>query len=539
MKKSPERTPGPVQQRYQRLAVSRQPFLDEARACAALTIPSLCPPDGLANGMKLPEPFQSLGAHGVKNLASKITMTMFPPGRPFFRLTVSQFELDKQVEELAAGIMENQGVDPEAGQDFVEKMRRMATAEVEKNLANIERAIARDHDASNDWSTDSEAMKHLINDGSVLRYCAQKDGENSRIYDLNHHVVKRDPDGTVLEMITREGITASTVEPEIREACGLDQDDRRDTEHEYDLFTHIRRVDKFWEVEQELNGVPVPDSRERYAVDVCPWIALRWTKIDGEDYGRSHVSDYRGSLTSLELLTRALVENAAGAARLLAFVNPNSQYGTRLKDISGAENGAVLQGNASDVTFLQVGKYNDLQIPFRQVQMIYQELSQAFLLNSSVQRDAERVTAREISLLAQELEIGIGGAYSTFGKEYQLPILKNRMARMKRQKSLPALPVEIQPTIITGMDMLGRNADLEKLAQYGQFLQMFPADVVGQYLRFSDIFKQGAVALGIDVESILKSEEEVERERQQQMEQAMAQQAVGPAINAGAQMVAQ
>lgn len=535
----PERQPGPVQERYQRLAVSRQPFLDEARECAKLTIPSLCPPDGLSNGAKLAEPYQSLGAHGVKNLAEKILMSLFPPGRPFFRLSMSQFDLQRQVEEMAAVVAQQQGVEAEAGFQFVDKMRRVVVLEVEKKLAAVERAIVRDFEIADNWSTDSEAVKHLINDGSVMRYCPQTDDEQPRIYDLNHHVVKRDPDGTVLEMVTREGVTAITVDPEIREACGLEVEDDRDGDHEYDLFTHIRREGSRWMVVQELNGVTVPDSEGSYPIDACPWMPLRWTKIDGEDYGRSHVSDYRGSLRSLEGLTKALVENAAAAARTLGFVNPNSQYGTRLKDVAGADNGAILTGNAQDVTFLQVGKYHDLQVPLRQVQMLYQELGQAFLLNSSVQRDAERVTAREISLLAQELEIALGGVYSTLGKEYQLPILQNLMAKMRKAGSLPPLPPEVKPTIITGMDMLGRNADLEKLAQYGQFLQMFPPDVVRQYHRFADMFKQGAVSIGIDVDSILKSEEEVEQERQQEMQMALAQQAIGPAINAGAQTAAQ
>ncbi|MCD7896367.1 MAG: portal protein [Planctomycetaceae bacterium] len=537
---TPERQPGPVQSRYQRLSVSRQPFLDEARECAKLTIPSLCPPAGLSNGAKLAEPYQSLGAHGVKNLAEKILMSLFPPGRPFFRLSISQFDMDRQVAEMSAVMAQQQNVDPEVGQQFVNKLRRMVTSEVEKNLANVERAIIRDFEIEDIWSTDSEVVKHLINDGSVMRYCSQSSDERPRLYDLDHHVVKRDPDGTVLEMITREGVTAVTLEPDICEACGIEMDDDQDVgEHEYDLFTHIHREGNRWMVVQELNGVTVPGSEGSYPIDACPWMPLRWTKIDGEDYGRSHVSDYRGSLRSLEGLTKAPVENAAAAARTLGFVNPNSQYGTRLKDIAGAENGAILTGNANDVTFLQVGKYHDLQVPLRQVQMLYQELGQAFLLNSSVQRDAERVTAREISLLAQELEIALGGVYSTLGKEYQLPILQNLMAKIKKAGSLPPLPAEVKPTIITGMDMLGRNADLEKLAQYGQFLQMFPPDIVRSYLRFSDIFKQGAVAIGIDTESILKSEEEVEQERQQEMQMALAQQAIGPAINAGAQTAAQ
>lgn len=493
----------------------------------------------LSKGQKLVEPYQSLGAHGVKNLAEKILLSLNPPGRPFFRLSVGHFDVEEQVQRMALEKANQMNATPEAARTFVEQMRRIAMAQIEKNLATVEQAIVREFELEDNRPTDSEVMKHLIVGGNAMRYCPQDEDEQPRMYSLEHYVVRRDPDGRVLEQITCEGVDALSVTPEVREACGLEGESADSgTTPEYNLYTSIKRSEdgKWWEVEQELNGVPVPDSEGKYPIDVCPWVALRWTKIDGEDYGRGHVSDYRGSLRSLEGLTRALVENAAGAARFLLFVNPNSQYGTKVKDVARAPNGAVVVGNAQDVTFLRSEKYNDLQVPFQQVQVLYKELGQAFLLNSSTQRNAERVTAYEMSLMAHEIEVVLGGTYSTLGKEYQYPILVNLMARMKKARKLPEIPDEVEPTILTGMDALGRNADLEKLAQFGQFLQMFPQQIVAEYLRFSDIFRQGAVATGVNAENLLKSEEEVLQERQQQMQQALIQQAIGPAINnAGAQ----
>ena len=532
---SPERDRGPVRERYQALSVSRQPFLDEARRCAALTIPALCPPDGLSNGAKLLEPYQAYGALGVKNLAEKICRALFPPGRSFFRLSVSQYELERQITEMVSVIVSERAVDPEAAQKFVTDMTRTASTELEHKLAGVEQAILRDFELDNNRPTDSEALKHLINDGAVVRYCPQSGEEQPRIYDLNHHVVKRDPDGTVLDIITREGITAMSVDPAIRVACGLGPAEKESVLKEYDLFTRIRRGEKFWETEQELNGVLVPGSKGTFPLDACPWVALRWTKIDGEDYGRSYVSDYRGSLQMLESLTQALHDGGVISARTIGFVNPNSSYGTRLRDVARAKNGDMVPGNAGDVTFLRVDKQNDMSWVLQTMQVIARDVSRAFLLNSSVQRDAERVTAQEITAMIQELEGILGGVYGAFGREYQFPILKNLMVKMRRAGSLPELPVEVEPTIITGVDALGRTADLEKLAQFGQFLGMFPPDIVREYTRFSDLLKQGAVAIGVKVDSLLKSEEEVAAERERAMEMQMAQQAVAPAINAVAQ----
>jgi hypothetical protein len=531
--KSKRKKKGPVEERYQELSLSRQPFLEEARRCAALTIPSLCPPEGMSSGTKLPEPYQSYGALGVKNLAEKVCRALFPPGRAFFRLSLNQYQLEEQVVAMTESINQGQqDINPERQQQFIDEMMRLAQTEIEHKLAAVEQAVMREFELLDNRSTDSEALKHLINDGSVMRYCPQKGDEQPMMYDLNHHVVKRAPDGVVLEQITREGVTALSVDPKVREACGLEVEDGPNGIKQYNLFTQIKRVDKRWEVGQELNGVLVPDSNEAYALDVCPWMALRWTKIDGEDYGRSYVSDYRGTLNTLEQLTRALHEGGIAAARLIGLVNPNSQYGTRLRDIAGAANGDILQGNAQDVTWLRVEKQNDMGWVMQTVQLLARELSRAFLLNSSVQRDAERVTAKEVSAMIQELEGILGGTYAAFGREYQQPILANLMSRMRKAKSLPALPAQVEPTVITGIDAMGRTADLEKLAQFGQFLGMFPPQIVMEYLRFGDIFKQGATAIGIKTDSILRSEQEVEQKRQQAIQQQMMQQAIGPGINA-------
>ena len=55
----------------------------------------------------------------------------------------------------------------------------------------------------------------------------------------------------------------------------------------------------------------------------------------------------------------------------------------------------------------------------------------------SVQRDAERVTAAEVNLMAQELENSLGGIYSILTQEFQLPYLRRRMHLLVRQGKVP------------------------------------------------------------------------------------------------------
>jgi hypothetical protein len=171
--------------------------------------------------------------------------------------------------------------------------------------------------------------------------------------------------------------------------------------------------------------------------------------------------------------------------------------------------------------------------------MLQKELAQVFLLNSSIQRDAERVTAYEIQVMAHELEIALGGVYSTLSHEYQLPILKMLMRAMQKAKAIPELPEGVTPTIITGMAALGRSADMEKLMQYGAFLGQFPPQMILEYLKIPQILKQGAVSLGLDTEQLLYSEQEVEQKRQQALAAQQQQAAVAPAINAIGKVVSE
>ena len=71
-------TQGTARQRYSKLKQHREHFLDRAEECSELTIPSLIQPDGFTDSSDLYNPFQSVGARGVNNLASKFYYYYFP-----------------------------------------------------------------------------------------------------------------------------------------------------------------------------------------------------------------------------------------------------------------------------------------------------------------------------------------------------------------------------------------------------------------------------------------------------------------------------
>ena len=161
------------------------------------------------------------------------------------------------------------------------------------------------------------------------------------------------------------------------------------------------------------------------------------------------------------------------------------------------------------------------------------------MLQSSVQRNGERVTAEEIRYLASELEDTLSGIYSILSQEFQLPYVNRKIDVLTKAKKLPKLPESIvKPTIVTGMEALGRGHDLRKLDLFIQGMaQALGPEVLQQYVNLQDYIKRRATALGIETEGLIKTEEQIAQEMQQAQMQQMMMQAGPNAIQEGVKAV--
>ena len=155
----------------------------------------------------------------------------------------------------------------------------------------------------------------------------------------------------------------------------------------------------------------------------------------------------------------------------------------------------------------------------------------AFLLNSAVQRNAERVTAEEVRYMAQELETALGGVYSILSQEFQLPLVKLLLARLERTGKMPKMPKDaVKPQIVTGIEALGRGQDLNKLSQFLQMLQPLGPQIIAQNLNVDDYIDRLGASLGIDTGGLVKTLEQKAQEQQavqMAQEQALTQQTMG------------
>lgn len=503
--------------RYEALAQERAPYLTRARECSRLTIPSLLPPDGASGSSSLYQPFQSTGADGVNNLSAKLLMALFPAGSPFFRLTMDDF----LVEELAQNA---QGKD--------------ARAEFEAALGKIERAVVTRMEQKGSRKVNFEALQHLVVTGNGLLYVL-KDGAQ-KFFPLDRYVVSRDLDDNVLEIIVKECIAHDALPSNIREVVerSSQPETGKDREAEVEVYTWVQRKENgTWSVQQEVSGEIIPGTTGTYPKEKSAWIPLRWTKIAGEAYGRGRCEEYLGDLLSLEALTKAIVQFAAAASKVLALVNESGV--TDKTAVAEAESGAVIDGDAKDVTFLMLEKGQDFQVAKSVAEELKSRLERAFLMAASIQRQAERVTAEEIRVMAGELEQGLGGVYSILSEEFQRPLVSRIMHQLSQQRGsrVPKLPEGlVSPQIVTGLDGLGRNSDLMRLdALIAGIAQQFGPEAVSQYINVGAYVARKGAALGIDMSGLVRSEGEVQQANQQQQMVGMTEKLGGPMINAMSQ----
>tara|TARA_R110002020_G_scaffold167780_6_gene356282 strand:- start:6608 stop:8200 length:1593 start_codon:yes stop_codon:yes gene_type:complete len=499
----------PAAAAWARLEGEREDYLTRAREVSSLTIPFLVPPDGSTGNTRLPTPYQGTGAEGVNNLASKLVLTLFPPSAPFFRLV----EDPATVRDLG----EQQGLDEQGMRELV--------ADVKADISVMEQEIATEIESRSIRPAIFEVFRHLIVAGNAL---IRWEDSSMRVFPLDQYVIKRDGSGAILCVVTCERLSASSLPDGVTAPPDA---------KEVKLYTAAERTkDGEYRVWQEIEDkIFNPGTVSK---DELPYIAPRMFELLGESYGRGLGEHYLGDLVSLEALSRSIVQASAAAAHLVWLVNPNGF--TKVSELQKARTGAYIPGLRSDVEALRLDKGADLSISANTAERIERKLHRAFLLNSAIQRDAERVTAEEIRYLAQQIEAAHGGTYSLMNEQLQLPIARRVMNDMEKQGRLPQLPKGVvEPKVITGIEGLGRSAELDRLRTLlAVATDHLGVEEVGRRVNGTNLLKRIAAATGVDDSGLWRSEEELAAEAQAAQQAALMQSIAGPTAGAAAGPVA-
>jgi hypothetical protein len=496
---------------YARLEQDRDPFLSRARECARFTVPHLQPESEDLPGMrgqKMPEPWQSFGARAVNNLTSKLLLTLLPLNAKFFRLAVDEGALEQL------------------------RQFKESEVEVEQQLAQIEDIVIDKIEQSGLRTKVGEALRFTeVAGGSLLHVPATRP---PRVYRLDTFGIERDPRDHIMQLVIRERVAPMILDAQTKaKLTHLGVDTENTHKNWVEVYTRLRRETDgdggfVWKEWQEVNS-KVLDKITTHRFDRNPYIHVRGGTVDGESHGRSHCEEYLGDLRALDALSKALQQGTAQAAKVIWGVKPNAPAGL-LRKIARAPNGGYVPASEGDLHPIHMAtKISDFATVRAEIQDLKRDLGMAFLMNSTVPRNAERVTAEEIRLVASELDDTLGGTFSLLSSDLQLPMVNIILGNLQEAGEIDPLPEQVKPVIVTGLDAIGRGHDLARLDNFiaGALQQMGPE--VLQFINVGVYLRERATALGIDTEQLIKSDEQLQQEQQQQQQQE-ALQAVGPEL---------
>lgn len=445
--------------------------------------------------------FQEVGALLTNNLASKLTRLLFPTQYPFFKASASG--------RLLKLALENGLTADELGTRFA-KMEMKANDRLFLNSGYAALILT---------------MKHLIVTGNVLLHRDSAKGVITA-YGLQNFVTRRDSQGGLLDCILREFTTVEALPEELQQSLRAISAARYGRpEQSVEKYTRIHRDTRNgvvgYYVSQEVDTIPV-GAASWYPANLCPWMCPTWSLIPGEHYGRGMVEDYAGGFARLSALSEAAALYGIEIMRVVHLVGAGA---SDIDDLAEAESGEWRRGEPNSVEAHEAGDARKLQVVEAQLESVISRLSRAFMYTGAT-RDAERVTAFELQLDAQEADYGLGGVYSTLSGGIQLPLAHILLTEVD-ELALPGIVSgELSPDITAGIPALGRSSDVQNLLQASQELAaVFPITQADDRIDPQRLANLVFAGRSIDTETIFYTPEEHKQIVEARQAAAAAQQA--------------
>ena len=470
----------------------RSGLLRRVERYAALTIPKVCLPQGYdSDSTDESHDYQSLGAQAVNHISNKLMLAMFAPSRPFAKL-----QPGPKAKKQAA-------------------LMKLTETQLESFLANGEREAIRELDSRGQRPKLFQVMRHLVVAGNVLLNLEQR---GMRVIGLKNYVVKRNIWGEVLHICIKETIKFDELDPAIiRLYRKMYQDD-----HKVEFYKWIyREANGSYAMSQWIDEKRLPKEWDgRWPAEAMPYQAITWDIADEADYGTGLVEEYIGDLEAISVLSESVVDGAVLGTELRWLVNPTGQ--TSVDDLNSSENGDAIPGVPGDIAPTSGDNYKAIEVATATLDRYERRISRGFLMGSAVIRDAERVTTEEVRLTAQELETAYGGVYSTLAGSLQKPVARWLFKSVK----LDLKGADLDVTIVTGLDALSRNGDLENFrAAMGDMASIasVPPELAAR-IKWTDVASFVGQGRNIDLARFVMGDEEFSQMQAQAQEQQVATQ---------------
>jgi hypothetical protein len=497
-----------IAERYKKLDSKRHAKVERSRFCSSLTVPSLLPPYGWTEETQLPQPYSSVASKGVTSMASRMLSALLPLNdMPFFKF------------EQSTGM----APDPEIRRYLEALSYQVYNKLASKNLRDILYQV----------------LQHLIVTGDCV--LIMEDDYSFRMLRLDQYVCRRDVKGELLELIHLEFVTVGN-DVNLDERFPTDQGMMGRQGYETIYCKLTAEEDGTWKMRKENSEGELVDEG---VYTTNPYIVLRWTGVPGENYGRSHCEDLIGDIKTLEAFTEGLIEGVAAGSCFWVGVDPAGI--TEIQDIAGAHNGAIIGARQQDVFTISPSGTMSPQIQATQtgVETMRRELGKAFLMDSASIPTGDRVTATAVRMVGQELENVLGGAFSSIARMLMKPIVERTVFLMIADEEIDSRIAdeftedgELTVEIVTGLQALSRDSDLQKLMQMGEMVRNLPEQAM-QTFRWDEYGRALISSLGFNADNWIKSEDDAYQQQLQQQQDAAAIQGQAQTAQMMQQAVAQ
>ena len=203
-----------------------------------------------------------------------------------------------------------------------------------------------------------QAYKQLIITGNVCLYVDVDTGD-LKMYTLRDYSVVRGMDGKVCKLVVRDYPLLSSLTEEVQAQAKLTDIVRAAKQDEsfeitsVEMYTVFTYVDGFYVGERYINGVKLSTYKSKFPVRGFPYIVLRFQPVSGEDYGRSYVEDYAGTISSLIALVAETQAGIASDARAVVIISPGTAISTNVEALANARSGDIVLGEAADIGYMQ------------------------------------------------------------------------------------------------------------------------------------------------------------------------------------------
>jgi len=486
--------------------------ISRARQYAQWTNPSLFTDQEVGEGTvgELSQNSQSIGSGFINSLSNKLSTSLLSLTRPFFRLKV----------------------DPKVVEDLIHSQVIKDKTTLDVELAQIEKKTVSQLDVMNLRPNLTHALQLSMVTGDVLIKIPDK-GKDGKVktFELRNYVVERSLDGTLLQIIIKEKIRFKALNEANQETVQATGMRPEDNENELDMYTRLYLDGERWRLEQSIDDA-ILDTTGSWNKDTFPYLVLPWSLRQGEMHGRGIIEDHAGDFAELERVSDSLSKVTAIISRIILLVNPNAMSSPQ--DLNAANDGDAVAGVESDFILLTFAeKLREVSFLSDRQKEIEQRLSKVFLVFTA--RDSERTTAEEVRRTANELESNLGGVFSSFAEGFQKPLAKILLDRIDF-----TLSDDIEPVIVTGLDSLSRNSELESVTRVIQAVAQLgglPPEIL-ETLKLDSIINTISSAEGIEPKTFVHTQEEIQasrQARQQQEQQAMQAQEAAKAASGIAQ----